>query len=194
MVASYNLYMEKENNNNKIKKNSENKISTKETEQTSYLYTNKDKIFKKKKTYKKNIELNNNNEDTISLSYSKERNLSISSGEKKNEEISISLPFLVENFNVQYNIYNKKLIIDEKNKMEYNNKKSNINNDSEDDDYQLTKEIILLKKGLSKKNELNNIIKKKLREIIPERNYKLTLFGNKKLYRKKMKIYKNHKL
>ena len=192
MVASYNLNIQKENNN---KKNSENKISTKETEQTSYLYTNKDKTFKKKKTYKKkNIELNNNNEDTISLSYSKERNLSISSGEKKNEDISISLPFLIENFNVQYNIYNKKLIIDEKNTIGYNNKKNNENNDSEDDDYQLTKEIILLKKGLSKKNELNNVTKKKLREIIPERNYKLTLFGNKKIYKKKMRCYKNHKL
>ena len=189
MVASYNLYIQKENNNNeKMQKNSDNKISTKETEQTSYLNANKYKTLKKNKIYKKkNIELNNNNEDTISLSYSKERNLSISSGEKKKEE-SISLPFLVENFNVQYNIYNKKLLIDEKNKIEYNNKRNNINNDSEDDDYQLTKEIILLKKGLTKKNELNNVIRKKLREIIPERNYRLTLFGNKKNIKKKEKL------
>ena len=195
MVASYNLYIQKENYINQMKKNIENKISTKETEQTSYLYTNKDKTFKKNKAYKKkNIESNNNIEDTISLSYSKERNLSISSREQNNEDISISLPFLIENFNVQYNKYNKILIIDEKNKIDYNNKKNNINNDSEDDDYQLTKEIILLKKGLSKKNELNNAIKKKLKEIIPERNYKLTLFGNKNVYKKKTRSYKNYKL
>ena len=65
------------------------------------------------------------------------------------------------------------MLIDEKNKIEYNNKRNNINNASEDEDYQLTKEIILLKKWLTKKNELNNVIRKKLREIIPERNYRL---------------------
>lgn len=176
LVASYNLC---------INKNNENKLSSKETEQTSY---------KKKK--KKIEDIICNNEDTISLSYSKEKNLSISSKEIKNDDINISLPLLMEHFNIQYDIYTKKLIKIDKNKNLVNNIKKNIifeNVDSEDDDYQLTKEIIFLKKGLSKKGELNDdLIKKINASIQPERNFNLTILGNKKIYRKKITSYMNH--
>lgn len=176
LVASYNLC---------INRNNENKLSSKETEQTSY---------KKKK--KKIEDIIYNNEDTISLSYSKEKNLSISSKEIKNDDISISLPLLMEHFNIQYDIYTKKLIKTDKNKNLDNNIKKNIifeNVDSEDDDYQLTKEIILLKKGLSKKEELNDdLIKKINASIKPERNFNVTVLGNKKIYRKKITSYMNH--
>ena len=197
LVSTYNLYIN--NENKKIRKNNENIISTKETEQNSFLNLNKEKTFKKKKVNrKKNItDLvdNNNDEDTMSLSYSKERNISIFSDRKKNEEISISLPFLMDHFNIQYNIYNKKLIInDNKKNNEKGSKKNSINFDSEDDDYQLTKEIILLKKGLAKKSEPSEEIKRKLRVIIPERIFNLTLAGNKGIYRRKRSAYRNHRL
>ena len=177
LVASYNLY---------INRNNENKLSSKETEQTSY---------KKKK--KKTEDIIYNNEDTISLIYSKEKNLSISSKEIKNEDISISLPFLIEHFNIQYDIYTKKLIKIDKNKNVDNNIKKIINfenvNIEDDDDYQLTKEIILLKKGLSKKEELNDdLIKKINASNKPERNFNITVLGNKKIYRKKLSSYMNY--
>lgn len=194
LVASYNLNIN--NENNKIQKNNENIISTKESEQNSFL--NKEKTFKKKKiNNKKNItELeNNNDDDTMSLSYSKERDINIFSDRKKNEEISISLPFLVEHFNMQYNIYNNKLIInDNKKNNDKGSKKNSVNFDSEDDNYQLTKEIILLKKGLAKKTELSGEIKRKLRVIIPQRIYNLTLEGIKRIYKRKKSSYINHRL
>ena len=174
LVAQYNLNRNKTN---------ENKLSSKETDQTSYI--------KKKKEKKYMIY---NNDDTISLSYSKERDSSISSKEKQNDEISISLPFLIEHFNIYYDINTKKLIKNDKYKNNYNVKKNfNFeNNDSEDDDYQLTKEIILLKKGLSKKNNINkDIIKTITNKLRPERNFKVTLFGNKKIYMKKNYWYVN---
>ena len=176
LVASYNLC---------INRNNENKLSSKETEQTSY---------KKKK--KKIEDIIYNNEDTISLCYSKEKNLSISSKEIKNDDISLSFPFLMEHFNIQYDISTKKLIETDKNKNADNNIKLNKNFenvDSEDDDYQLTKEIILLKKGLSKKDVLNDdLIKKINASIKPERNFNVTVLGNKKIYRKKISSYMNH--
>lgn len=102
----------------------------------------------------------------------------------------------MEHFNIQYDIYTKKLIKIDKNKNLVNNIKKNIifeNVDSEDDDYQLTKEIIFLKKGLSKKGELNDdLIKKINASIQPERNFNVTILGNKKIYRKKITSYMNH--
>ena len=192
-VASYNLFVDKENKN--IRKHNENKLSSKETDHTSYLNNNKDsKSLQKRKIYrKKNIEIINNNDDTISLSYSKEQNLSIYSKNKKNEDKSICLPFFQENFNIVYNKYNKKLIINEKNKYSENNtNKKGIIIDSDDEDYQLTKEIILLKKGLAQKSELGKEIKKKLKKIRPERIYYLTLLGEKKIYKKKSSNYKHY--
>ena len=185
LVASYNLYINKENN--KLHKSNENKLSSKETEQTSY---NKESItFKKKKPYKKKIIDCINNDDTISLNYSKE---SLSSKNKKNDNINICLPFLLEQFSILYNKYNKKLIIDKKNDENKKTKNNFTNIDSDDDDYQLTKEIILLKKGLAKKSELSSEMKKKLREIKLERVYKLSLFGNRRIYKKKTDNYKNY--
>ena len=186
LVASYNLYINKEDN--RAQKSNENKLSSKETEQTSYLNNKESLTFKKAKAYmKKNIDFINN-EDTITLSYSKE---SFTSKKKANENKNICLPFLVERFSLLYNKYNKKLIINDKNESD-KTKKGYINIDSDDEYYQLTKEIILLKKGLAKKSELSNEMKKKIRELKPERVYKLCLFGNRRIYKKKTNNYKNY--
>ena len=85
------------------------------------------------------------------------------------------------------------MIINEKNKYSENNtNKKGIIIDSDDEDYQLTKEIILLKKGLAQKSELGKAIKKKLKKIRPERIYYLTLLGEKKIYKKKSSNYKHY--
>ena len=75
----------------------------------------------------------------------------------------------------------KDLIITDKNK-----KNKEINNESDDDDYQLTKEIILLKRGLTAKSELSKKLVKKMRQMRMQRVCNMNLFGNKKIYKKKM--------
>ena len=195
LVASYNLFIEKDGNEKKNlnKNNNENKLSSKETEHTSYL----NKTFKKKKVYQKKKNINNNNvEDTISLSYSKEQNLSLNSKKERNnddiEEHSISLPFFIENFNIIYNKKSKRLIINDNEKGIDNKCFKNNDNDSDEDYYQLTKEILLLKKGLAKKNELSKEIKRKLKDIRPQRIYQLSLIGSKGIYKKKRGNYKQN--
>ena len=192
LVASYNLFTEKDKKDENEKKNT-NKLSSKETENTSHL----NKTFKKKKVYqkKKNININNINiEDTISLSYSKEQNLSFNSKKENNnmEENSISFPFFIENFNIFYNKKNKVLIINGNEKDNDNKYLKNNDNDSDDDYYQLTKEILLLKKGLAKKSELSKEIKRKLKNIRPQRIYQLSLIGSKGIYKKKRYNYKQN--
>ena len=197
LVASYNSFINKEKEDDfrstSRQKISVNKLSRRETQHTSYLNNNKDlknlkiKLYKRKKIDIKHI--NNDNNDTISLSYSKEQNLSNSFKNKDNGEIY--LPLSIENFNIQYNIYNKKLVINDNNLNNENKfNKNNIINIEDDDDYQLTKEIILLKRGLSKNSELKNEIKKKLKELRPKRIYQLSLLGNKNVYKKKISNYK----
>ena len=195
LVASYNLFIEKDGNEKKNtnKINNENKLSSKETEHTSYL----NKTFKKKKVYQKKKNTNNNNvEDTISLSYSKEQNMSFNSKKERNnnnvEENSISLPFFIESFNIFYNKKSKRLIINDKEKDNENKCLKNNDNDSDEDYYQLTKEILLLKKGLAKKSELSKEIKRKLKDIRPQRIYKLSLIGSKGIYKKKRSNYKQN--
>ena len=194
LVASYNLFVQ--NEKQKLSKNNENKLSSKETDHTSHLNNNKESKSLNKNIYKKkNVDIINNNDDTISLSYSKEQNISLCSKNKKIEERSICLPFLQEHFNISYNKYNKQLIINDKNKF-YDNNNNKINGifiDSDDDDYQLTKEIILLKKGLAKKTELSREIKRKIKKLRPERVYNLSLFGNKRIYKKKSSNYRSFK-
>ncbi len=75
----------------------------------------------------------------------------------------------------------KDLIITDKNK-----KNKEINNESDDDDYQLTKEIILLKRGLTAKSELSKKLVKKMRQMRIQRVGNMNLFGNKKIYKKKV--------
>jgi hypothetical protein len=195
LVASYNLFIEKDGNEKKNlnKNNNENKLSSKETEHTSYL----NKTFKKKKVYQKKKNTNNNNvEDTISLSYSKEQNMSFNSKKERNngdvEEESISLPFFIENFNIIYNKKSKRLIINDNEKGIDNKCFKNNDNDSDEDYYQLTKEILLLKKGLAKKNELSKEIKRKLKDIRPQRIYQLSLIDSKGIYKKKRSNYKQN--
>ena len=124
---------------------------------------------------------NNNNDDTISLSYSKEQNMSFFSKKIIHNEKSLFLPFLIERFFLFYNKFTKDLIITDKNK-----KNKEINNESDDDDYQLTKEIILLKRGLTEKSELSNELMKKMRQMRVQRVCNMKLFGGKKIYKKKM--------
>lgn len=195
LVASYNLFIEKDGNEKKNINtiNNENKLSSKETEHTSHL----NKTFKKKKVYQKKKNTNNNNvEDTISLSYSKEQNMSFNSKKERNngdvEEESISLPFFIENFNIIYNKKSKRLIINDKEKDNDNKCLKNNDNDSDEDYYQLTKEILLLKKGLAKKSELSKEIKKKLKDIRPQRIYQLSLIDSKGIYKKKRSNYKQN--
>ena len=134
-------------------------------------------------------EINNSiNDDTISLSYSKEQNISFFSKKMNINEKNLYLPFSIEQFNIYYNNINKNLIINDKNNKKFNN------NESDDDDYQLTKEIILLKRGLAKKSELSAEIRKKIRNMKTQRIYTLNLLGNKKVYRKKTNNYKITKL
>jgi hypothetical protein len=123
----------------------------------------------------------NNNDDTISLSYSKEQNISFFSKKIVPNEKSLFLPFLIEQFFLYYNKLTKDLIITDKNK-----KNKEINNESDDDDYQLTKEIILLKRGLTAKSELSKKLMKKMRQMRMQRVCNMNLFGNKKIYKKKM--------
>ena len=126
------------------------------------------------------INNNNNNDDTISLSYSKEQN-----------NINEKNIFLhsIEQFNIYYNKFNKSLIINDK-----NNKNKILKNESDDDDYQLTTEIILLKRGLAKKSELSNELRKKIREMRMQRIYMLNIPGNNKVYKKKNSNYKITKI
>jgi hypothetical protein len=130
---------------------------------------------------KYNEMVNNNNDDTISLSYSKEQNISFFSKKFIQNEKSISLPFLIEQFFLYYNKITKDLIITDRNK-----KNKEINIESDDDDYQLTKEIILLKRGLTEKSELSKELLKKMRKMRIQRVCNMNLFGNKKIYKKKM--------
>ena len=134
----------------------------------------------------KNNEINNNNDDdTISLSYSKEQNISFIS-----KKMNIIPSFSIEKFNIWYNIHNKNLVINNKNKI----KNILLNNESDDDEYfLLTKEIFLLKRGLAKKNELNYELRKKIKEMRMQKVYTLNLLGNKKIYKKKTSNYKNTK-
>ena len=138
----------------------------------------------------KGDDINNNsiNDDTISLSYSKEQNISFFAKKMNINEKNLFLPFSIEQFNIYYNNITKNLIINDK-----NNKKI-ANNESDDDDYQLTKEIILLKRGLAKKSELSAELRKKIRNMKTQRIYTLNLLGNKKVYRKKTSNYKITKL
>ena len=193
LVASYNLFVQNEKQN--LRKNNENKLSSKETDHTSHLNNNKESKSLNKNIYKKkNVDIINNNDDTISLSYSKEQDISLLSKNKKNEDRSICLPFLQEHFNITYNKYNKQLTINDKNKYDNsNNTKNGIFIDSDDDDYQLTKEIILLKRGLAKKNELSREIKRKIRKLRPERVYNFSLLGSKRIYKKKSSNYRSFK-
>ena len=136
----------------------------------------------------KNIEINNgNNDDTISLSYSKEQNLSFISKKNNINEKNLFLNFSIEQFTIFYNKWNKSLKINDKNKH-----RNNIDNESDDDEYyQLTKEILLLKRGLAKKSELSTDLKKKMKNMRMQRVYTLNLLGNHKvLYRKKTSNYK----
>ena len=68
--------------------------------------------------------------------------------------------------------------------------KKNFDNISDDDEYQLTKEIILLKRGLAKRSELSAEMKKRLRNIRMQRVYILSLIGKNKIYKKKTSTYK----
>ena len=145
----------------------------------------KNEINKERNQRMKYNETSNINDDTISLSYSKEQNISFISKKMNINDKNICLPFLIEKFNIQYNKYNKDLLINDINKKNIEN-----NNESEDDDFQLTKEIILLKRGLAKKSELSNELRKKIREMRIQRIHTLSLFGNKKIYIKKMSNYK----
>ena len=131
--------------------------------------------------YNEMMDNNNNNDDTISLSYSKEQNISFFSKKIVPNEKSLFLPFLIEQFFLYYNKLTKDLIITDKNK-----KNKEINNESDDDDYQLTKEIILLKRGLTAKSELSKKLVKKMRQMRMQRVCNMNLFGNKKIYKKKM--------
>ena len=131
--------------------------------------------------YNEMMDNNNNNEDTISLSYSKEQNISFFSKKIVPNEKSLFLPFLIEQFFLYYNKLTKELIITDKNK-----KNKEINNESDDDDYQLTKEITLLKRGLTEKSELSKELMKKMRQMRIQRVCNMNLFGNKKIYKKKM--------
>jgi len=153
---------------------------------------NKNTEYNKEKKHQrvKGNDINNNsiNDDTISLSYSKEQNISFFSKKMNINEKNLFLPFSIEQFNIYYNNINKNLIINDK-----NNKKIT-NNESDDDDYQLTKEIILLKRGLAKKSELSTELRKKIRNMKTQRIYTLNLLGNKKVYRKKTSNYKITKL
>ena len=169
LVASYNLSINKDDG-------SKNKTLQKPYQKKS--------IF-----IKINDNVHEDNDDTMSLSYSKEQNISIQSKNRNFDRKNSFYPFLMENFSIEYNTIDKNLIINDKNQ----NNKSNMNdNDEDDDNFQLTKEIILLKKGLSKKTKLSNEIKQKLRQIKPQRIYKLCLLGNKGIYKKKISNYKTN--
>ena len=169
LVASYNLSINKD-------EGSKNKTLQKPYQKKS--------IF-----IKINDNVHEDNDDTMSLSYSKEQNISIQSKNRNFDRKNSFYPFLMENFSIEYNTIDKNLIINDKNQ----NNKSNMNdNDEDDDNFQLTKEIILLKKGLSKKTKLSNEIKQKLRQIKPQRIYKLCLLGNKGIYKKKISNYKTN--
>ena len=145
----------------------------------------KNEINKEKNQKMKYNETSNINDDTITLSYSKEQNISFISKKMNINDKNISLPFSIEQFNIHYNKFNKDLIINDGNKKNIEN-----NNESEDDDFQLTKEIILLKRGLAKKSELSSELRKKIREMRIQRIHTLSLFGSKKIYKKKMSNYK----
>ena len=188
-VAANNPFSHKKNNDilNKLKINETDKDRN-EIRQNN---NNNNAYTSYMNNLNKNNDNNNNNEDTMTLSYSKENNISISSKSKKN---SLVLPLFVEKFNINYDVYNKQLIINDKScfKEDKNNKR---NNDFDDDDYLLTKEILLLKKGLAKKSELNNEMKRKLKELRPVKIVNFSLFevGHKKIYMKKTTNYKNYR-
>ena len=138
----------------------------------------------------KYIEINNNiNDDTITLSYSKEQNISFFSKKYNINDKSIVLPFSIEQFHIYYNKQNKNLILNDNNK-----KIKESNNESDDENFQLTKEIILLKRGLAKKSELSNELRKKLKSLRMQRVNTLSLFGGNKIYKKKNSIYKITKI
>ncbi len=185
------------NDNNNINNNNNNNNNFSNNNINNNNINNNNNSNKNGNNNIRNINNNNNNninnDDTITLSYSKEQ--SLLSKNKKNEERSIILPFFVEQFSIYYNKYIKKLVITEKtnfNENKYNKKNNNISIESEDDNYLLTKEIILLKKGLAKKSELTKDIIKQLRELRPEKISQISLFGNtsKKIYKKKTSNFK----
>ena len=95
-------------------------------------------------------------------------------------------PFSIEQFFINYNKKNQNLEINDKNEKT----KKNFDNISDDDEYQLTKEIILLKRGLAKRSELSAEMKKRLRNIRMQRVYILSLIGKNKIYKKKTSTYK----
>ena len=142
------------------------------TQKTSYKNTDYNAEIKNQ-ILKKNEINNGNNDDTISLSYSKEQNISIISKRNNINEKNLFIPFSIEQFYISYDKRNKSLKINDKNI------------------YQLAKEIILLKRGLAKKNELSNELRKKMKNMRMQRIYTLNLLGNHRvLYRKKTSNYK----
>ena len=153
---------------------------------------NKNTYYNREKKHQRikcnEVNMNNSNDETISLSYSKEQNISFFSKKMNLNEKNLFLPFSIEQFNIYYNNLNKNLVIND------NNNKKITNNESDDEDYQLTKEIILLKRGLAKKSELSAELRKKIRNMKTQRIYTLNLLGNKKVYRKKTSNYKITKL
>ena len=176
---THNLFVHKKTNN------LPDKLNIKEINKGYY-------NLKKHNVYKTDMNIynyNNNIEDTINLSNSKKCNISISSKNKKNEEKSLVLPFFIEQFNLYYDICSKQLIINNK------NKKNDVNHESDDEEFLLTKEILLLKKGLAKKSELSKEIRRKMRDFRIKRIDEFSLFriGCKKIYKKKTGNYKNYR-
>ena len=93
-TAAYNLFVHKNKNNDNLSRN-----------------LNIEEIYKEQndftpKNNEDNNMKNNNDEDTITLSYSKE-SISISSKNKKNEEKSILLPFFTEQFHIAFPVHKK---------------------------------------------------------------------------------------
>ena len=182
LILSTQLYT----NNNNYKFESIMNQNNLFTQKTSYKNTDYNTEIKNQ-ILKKNEINNGNNDDTISLSYSKEQNISIISKRNNINEKNLFIPFYIEQFYISYDKRNKSLKINDKNK-----NRNLIDNESDDDDfYQLAKEIILLKRGLAKKNELSNELRKKMKNMRMQRIYTLNLLGNHRvLYRKKTSNYK----
>ena len=179
----------KSNNNSNIKPalKAHNLFILKEKEKKSNLNQKTNEKDKDKyQRIKYNEIINNNNDDTISLSYSKEQNISFFSKKLNNFDKKIYPPFSIEQFFINYNKKNQNLEINDKNEKT----KKNFDNISDDDEYQLTKEIILLKRGLAKRSELSAEMKKRLRNIRMQRVYILSLIGKNKIYKKKTSTYK----
>ena len=158
----------------------------------------KENNFNRKIIDTKNDNVNENKKhkdldaNTISLSNSK-INDSITQKKSENDQNSIRIPFFIENFSIEFNSKNKILSIVGIKKYVNNNfsqKKLKNTVDDSEDEFQLTKEIQLLKNTLTTRKDIATKLIKIIKSLKITKGFQTTILSTKNKNKSKTKYYK----